>query len=507
MAEEFQTTAMTDFVPPVLPQERRPGRIIAAVLAIVAAGGGIWYYLDNVKSVEALAQPVYKELTVQRGNLTVGVSETGTATIAYETVKSEFKSTVSEVLVRAGQTVAAGDVLLTLDQSDLADELYDQKMTLQKAQLAYKQAQLDHKTGQITARYTLEAAQSAGASAQATLDQTLSELKKEMKNAYYKQDDIYDEIDDIELKIDELKDDYAEVIAKYATDPNSLDADEKSSYNRYLTQLTKYQKEIEDLEDSIDSAEDDYDAVKLAYRAKELKAQEAYEKSLLEAEMSEQVYANTLEQLEYNLESARLTLETAQKDYADLQALAATGQIVAPCDGVVMQLNVAKGDSVGDSTSLATVMDKKTVYMSVSISQDDITSLTLGQKANITIDAYDEQQMTGTIWSISVSPVRAASSTVSYAVTVLLDEVPRDVYEGMSGYVTFVTREVSGALILSNRAVTNEKGVSYVLLKGEDGQPVKTEVTTGFSDGVNVEVTGGLKEGDIVLIQGQVAAR
>ena len=70
--------------------------------------------------------------------------------------------------------------------------------------------------------------------------------------------------------------------------------------------------------------------------------------------------------------------------------------------------------------------------------------------------------------------------------------------------MTFITRTTKEVLYISNRAVIRTGGKSYVKIKTEDGTIKTTEVTTGFSDGVNVEILSGLSEGDIVLIESKV---
>lgn len=57
---------------------------------------------------------------------------------------------------------------------------------------------------------------------------------------------------------------------------------------------------------------------------------------------------------------------------------------------------------------------------------------------------------------------------------------------------------------MSNRAVFREGTKSFVKVRDEGGNIVKQEVTTGFSDGINVEIITGLSEGDIVLIESKV---
>lgn len=53
-------------------------------------------------------------------------------------------------------------------------------------------------------------------------------------------------------------------------------------------------------------------------------------------------------------------------------------------------------------------------------------------------------------------------------------------------------------------AQCSERDKSYVKVRDDSGNIVKQEVTTGFSDGVHVEVVAGLSEGDIVLIESKV---
>ena len=81
------------------------------------------------------------------------------------------------------------------------------------------------------------------------------------------------------------------------------------------------------------------------------------------------------------------------------------------------------------------------------------------------------------------------------------------IFNGMSATVTFVSKQVEDVIYVSNRAVTVEDGKSYVKIKDENGEAVKTEVTTGFSDGSNVEIQSGVNEGDIVLIESKVSSK
>ena len=58
---------------------------------------------------------------------------------------------------------------------------------------------------------------------------------------------------------------------------------------------------------------------------------------------------------------------------------------------------------------------------------------------------------------------------------------------------------------MSNRAIFRDGTRSYVKVRDENGSIVEKDVTTGFSDGVNVEITEGLSQGDTVLIESKVS--
>jgi len=70
--------------------------------------------------------------------------------------------------------------------------------------------------------------------------------------------------------------------------------------------------------------------------------------------------------------------------------------------------------------------------------------------------------------------------------------------------VAFTTESVEGVLLLPLEAVTRNKREAFVNVPGpgKDGLavPVSRSVQVGLDDGTQIEIVGGLKEGDIVLV-------
>ena len=108
------------------------------------------------------------------------------------------------------------------------------------------------------------------------------------------------------------------------------------------------------------------------------------------------------------------------------------------------------------------------------------------------------------ITEVSDAEYDSSLGAVYYTVTVTVQGDVSGLYEGMTGDVTFVTKEMRQVCYVSNRAVFREGTKSFVKVRDEGGNIVKQEVTTGFSDGINVEIITGLSEGDIVLIESKV---
>ena len=143
--------------------------------------------------------------------------------------------------------------------------------------------------------------------------------------------------------------------------------------------------------------------------------------------------------------------------------------------------------------------------MTVSVSQEDISDIAVGDEVNIELTAYEDEVFAGTVTGIDTSTT-SGSSTVSYNVTVTFSDDVDGVFTDMTGNVTFIQKQVEDVLYVSNKTIINEGTASYVKVKDADGNIKKVEVTTGFSDGINVEITSGLSEGDTVLIESQVVA-
>ncbi|GEM_PF-394901 len=255
-----------------------------------------------------------------------------------------------------------------------------------------------------------------------------------------------------------------------------------------------------------------------------------YEQSMLNAEQSKEssIETSSTAQLTYNLKKIQLDekVRDAEDKLSELkeeldeikETIGNNGVISAPCDGIVSNISVEEGDEItvasgegasfgmSSSTSIMSITDMSEVYVSVSISEDEILDVSLDQEAVITLDAFPDEAFDGTVDSISISGSTIGAATVTYTVNVKFTQEGHELYDGMSADVNIISGSARDCLYVSKSAITTKDGSSYVYLKGENDEKVETKISTGFTDGQYTQILSGVNEGDTVLAESAIGA-
>ncbi len=193
---------------------------------------------------------------------------------------------------------------------------------------------------------------------------------------------------------------------------------------------------------------------------------------------------------------------------ADLQDQLA---IKAEYDCVLTSLSVEAGDTVTAGGSLCTLTGTDGYTLSLSIDELDIASVALGQDATITLDAIDGEY-SGSVTNISYSG--SGSYVTSYTATITTEPIA-GAYPGMSASVEIITETSGETLIVSVNAIEYDGDTAYIMLAGDDASIGTTlaeseldldalttvNVTTGMSDGSYIAITGdGLSSGELIWV-------
>lgn len=211
---------------------------------------------------------------------------------------------------------------------------------------------------------------------------------------------------------------------------------------------------------------------------------------------------SSLEDLSINLDSARLSLHRAQDALENYT-------ITAPISGTVIEKNVKAGDKIDgiESGSLAVIYDLSFLKLEMNISELDMSKVQPGQEVEITADAVPGQTFTGAVDRVSINGTTTNGFT-TYPATILLSDYG-GLNPGMNVSADIVVERLNNVLTIPSAAVQRGDTV-LVPLEGalsEDGpalaDPTKVEertVTLGGGDTDYIEITSGLSEGDTVLV-------
>jgi HlyD family secretion protein len=141
------------------------------------------------------------------------------------------------------------------------------------------------------------------------------------------------------------------------------------------------------------------------------------------------------------------------------------------------------------------------------VDETDIGRVRLGQSADVTIDAYPDRRFHGRAVKIA-SGSTMQQNVVTYDVTIALENPSHLLKPDMTATVNITVARRDDVLAIPIDAVRPGTHGSTVTVMTKDvkGRPQfsTVKVNTGVSDGDHTEILDGLKEGDAVVVSGQI---
>ena len=172
--------------------------------------------------------------------------------------------------------------------------------------------------------------------------------------------------------------------------------------------------------------------------------------------------------------------------------------IVAPIDGEVIVKSVQPGQTVTTSDAIVVLSDR--LIVQAQVDETDIGKVKEGQKAVVSLDAYPDIAVDGTVKHIYYESKTVSNVTI-YQVDILPEKVPAVFRSGMSANVRIVEEEKDHVLLAPLEAIQRSKTGNFVLVKTDPGKkPQKQPVTLGISDETNHEIVSGVNENDTLVI-------
>ena len=183
-------------------------------------------------------------------------------------------------------------------------------------------------------------------------------------------------------------------------------------------------------------------------------------------------------------------LKKAEADYAN-------SVVKSPVSGVVTARNANPGEMASPSQPLITVVALDPLVAKVSVGEEVINWLKVGQEVRVKIGAVREEPFVGKIANISSA---ADPQTKAYQVKIEIANPEGVLKPGMYAEVLFNVGREDAGIIIPQRAVVREGEKTYVWVV-KDGVAVRREVVLGLADGKNCVVKGGLEEGEEMAVE------
>ena len=235
-----------------------------------------------------------------------------------------------------------------------------------------------------------------------------------------------------------------------------------------------------------------------------------------------------------NRESAFYNVQSANASVSEARESLGRTTIYAPADGTISLLNTELGERVVGTqqmtgTEIMRIANLDQMEVEVDVNENDIIKISIGDEANIEVDAYLKKTFKGEVTAISnaSSLATSADQVTNFKVKVrILRDSYKDLLEGkaanyspfrpgMTATVDIITRKKENVLAVPISAVVVKSDTSAnakldeinvskekfeCVFVEEKGKAKIKIIKTGIQDDTNIEVKTGLKKGEKIII-------
>ena len=240
-----------------------------------------------------------------------------------------------------------------------------------------------------------------------------------------------------------------------------------------------------------DLAQSDFERAQMLME-RQLVSRAEFDQKRTQAEAARRQYdvaRNSAQQQYQALLGARARVALARKALADTV-------VRAPFDGVVAERLVSVGDYVVKGTKVATVMRTTPLRIELTVPQSDVAAVAIGREVEFTVDAYPDRSFTGRVRFVSPA-VRADSR--SLVVEAVVANENGELKPGLFATARIEKPERTPAVLLPRTAVGTVADVFRIYVI-DGGRASVRLVTLGQTVGDQVEITSGIKPGELVAI-------
>lgn len=486
------------------------GLLVTAVLLAIGVGTG-WAVMTGRLAFGKSQSIHYITEKVKRGPLEVSITERGSLdSAANVTLVSKVEGSTTIIrIVDEGTTAKEGEVLVELDSSKLRDSETQQRIVVEQADAALKQA-IEKRAIQIT---------------QNESDINAANLKKELADLDLEQ---Y-ELGDFVKEQDELKGKMTLAQEELKRAQETYEFNKGNAKKGYVSQSALEAARISTVQKQF--------AVEVASKAVEVLTAYTFKRQIAEKKANAKEFGSEVErvkrkasaamaQADADLSSCKLTAEVEQSKLAKLREQIANCSLKAPQDGEVVYANtgsdrrggseqatIMEGAQVRERQAIINLPDFTRMQVNAKVHESRIGFIREGLHCTVRTDANHGEEFNGIIQSVSSVPLSGNwpnRDLKEYATVVRLTdpvEVVRKLKPGLSAEVEIKVDYIPNCLYVPVQTVVTigAKQFAFPVIDGV----LKTQVVkVGKTNDINIEILEGLSEGqDVVMNPRTIASK
>ena len=202
------------------------------------------------------------------------------------------------------------------------------------------------------------------------------------------------------------------------------------------------------------------------------------------------VAVSRLEALKHEIAQVRANLDAARHSLKEVT-------ITAPMSGIVTRRNVEEGEIAimgtlnNPGTVLLTIADLSTIEAEVEVDETEVTSISLGDRGKITLDAFPDTSYEATVTEIGNSPIvsgaSAAQQGVDFKVILTIDSTVPNVRPGLSADAEITVAEAKGVPAIPIQSLTARRARDLKAQKRASAGAARADTTTETADSAAVD--------------------
>ncbi|OGZ29439.1 MAG: hypothetical protein A2931_01495 [Candidatus Niyogibacteria bacterium RIFCSPLOWO2_01_FULL_45_48] len=475
--------------------------VLAVILAVALAGGSWWYFSKGSADEFQTAKAV-------RGDLIQTVSVTGRVKPA-QSVNLAFEKggRVARVNAKVGDRAYAGQVLVSLENADIAAQLKAEEAKLAELVSGSREEDVNIQKVKVS-------------NAEIALGDAKVGMTNALRDAFTKSDDA------IRNKVDQFisnpKSSSPQI--NFTVFDSQLERDIEWGRIEMEKILTDWDlPDVAKTKENLDKIKSFLDKISLAVNSLSASGSlsqttvDSYRADVLTARTNINTTISGITSAEEKLRSAQSSLNLAQEDLALLLAGTRPEKITAqeasvenyraqlvktliraPISGIVTKQDAKVGEIVGAASSVVSLISESNFEIEANIPEADIAKAVTGNEAEATLDAYGG----GIIFKAVISSIDPAETVLEGVATykTILQFVEKDerIKSGMTANVDIITERRENVIYIPQRAAITQDGLKIVRVI-DGGKIREVAVETGIIAEGNIEIVVGLNGGEEVI--------